>query len=409
MKAITTTGIALLAALCMAAAPALGAEKKGSSESKSAPKVELRNKAKRETRIEPKAKKDAIQQRTPKAKRGVDRKALSKTGAARDTKDLAEKSGITRNLDDPTSPRKLGRKDPSQQGNVSDPSSGNPSGPASQAAEQRAGRGPAPAAGGSSRDGSPVDDARSALPKRASRGVDAGEPGAVANPAGDPLAKAAGVGAPAPTARELQDQSQAAKGDRTGQASTVFRVDIKKPFNEQAGGIVQKDGNITPMPDKNKKKDDDEGEGEQAEDDSDDDADSEQAEATAEWNADCENIDENGFCYDKGDSATRPVDGSVTEYVTPMTDEEIAARRAETQAGLVNPTEEGGRGELADPNRAREIGRSVSPRAGWAIDPGSGEAGGPAPSPGEAPERPDECDLAGGEGAGCGSGGGLSQ
>lgn len=424
MVRIHAVGIALLAAVCMVTAPALGAGKKSTSESKRAESTKRR--------AEKKAKSSATRKTATESKSAADKTTAPKAKSASTTKRNSDSKSKTRVA--PTSKdadrrnaeaaRKRAsetirqapavQRDLDQQGNLGNASSGNPTDPATKAAEQRAGRKAPGASSESAQSTSRLDDARSTAPQEPERALDKSEPGTVANPVADPLAKAGGIASPAPTAEQLQEQSRAAKGDRASQASTVIRVNEQKPFEGQGGGIVDKNAEfkITPIKDET---------GDEAEKNAE--ADDPDAEAEAEKRHDEEEAEEERRAEEKAEeeraeaeaakeraeqeTTTRPNEANATEYITKMTDEEIAARKAETKAGLVNPTGVVGQGEVVDPNRAREIGRTASPRAGWAIDPGTGEAGGPAPTPDEAPERPDECDLAGGAAGDCGAGDGL--
>lgn len=356
MRGITAIGIALLAAVCLAATPAPAKEKKGDrksfSKSRSSKKKSV-SKSKSSTKKSLSTSKSSTEKDF----------STSKSATKLDRKDVEQRQ--PQDLRDMTS-----RKDPSQQGNLGS-SAGSSSDREGLASRMRTGR---KSGGGAS--GPSVEIPGGKEPKATRRAIDSGAPGSVANPVGDPLARTKAVGSAAPTAQELQDQSRAAKGERTSQSSTVFRVkDGSRMVHSTETASGEKKFNETP-----------------------DEAKKREAKEKEEAKRDYE------------ESRYRPSDNPVSENPTPMTDEEIARYQAETKAGLVNPTGVTGGGAAVDPNLAREYGRTASPRVGQAINPGTGEAGGPATSPDGAPSRPDECDLAGGEGAGCGSGdGGLSQ
>jgi len=358
MRGITAIGIALLAAVCLAAGPAPAKEKKGDrksfSKSRSSKKKSFSKKSKSSTKKSLSTSKSSTEEgfSTSKSSTKLDRKGLEPQRKPQDLRDMTS------------------RKDPSRQGNLGS-SAGSSSDREGLASRMRKSR-----TGGGGASGPSVEVPGGKPPKATSRAIDSGAPGSVANPVGDPLAKTKAVGSAAPTARELQDQSRAAKGDRTSQSSTIFRVkDGSRMVHSTETASGEKRFDETPQ---------------------------EAKEREAKEKEEAER--------DREEGRYRPSDNPVSENPTPMTDEEIARYQAETKAGLVNPTGVTGGGAAVDPNRAREFGRTASPRVGQAINPGTGEAGGSAPSPDGAPSRPDECDLAGGAGAGCGSGdGGLGQ
>jgi hypothetical protein len=420
MSRIATFGIALFAAACMAAAPALAEDKKSGSDSKTSKATKTRvdakaksNEKKTSTSSE---KKQTTSRETPKPKPASTTTSIT---APKSKKQIESNSGDSARRAAEADSRSAARarslapevqRELPREGNLENASSSNPTDPSRTAAEQRAGRKTPGSDGASAPSTSLFDESRAEAPTARQSRIDAGTPGTVANPVADPLARADGIASPAPTAEQLQAQSRAAKGDRTSQTSTVFRVNNEIPLGEMGSGLVDKDGEKKIVDPKDTAKAPPEKPEDEPEDDEDPDEAEEQANADAESTADCENVDAQGFCYDKGDDTeTRPNDVNATDYVTRMTDAEAAKYRADTKAGLVNPTGAGASGGVVDPNSAREIGRSASPRAGWAIDPGTGEAGGAAPSANDAPERPDGCDLAGGGAGDCAGGDGLGQ
>jgi len=212
---------------------------------------------------------------------------------------------------------------------------------------------------------SPLDPTRTSLPTRESSSLDP-QTGTVSDPVKDRLDAASNLAAPLPSAQELDEQAQAAKGDRTSQVSTIFRVNIHR----DPAKVVKP---IEPEPE-----------------------------------PDCD-VDSDGNCFhDK--YTPQPDSGSGGEYTSKLTDEQLAARMAEVKQGLVNPTQDAR--PLPDLETLMTREESILQRAGTLINPGTGEAGGLPSTDGASPDAPDRCDLArvaGTPDGECASGDGLKR
>jgi hypothetical protein len=214
---------------------------------------------------------------------------------------------------------------------------------------------------------SPLDPIRTPLPTRETSSLDP-QTGTVSDPVKDRLDAASNLAAPLPSAQELDEQAQAAKGDRTSQVSTIFRVNIHR---DPAKVVKPIEPEPAPEPD-------------------------------------CD-VDSDGNCFhDK--YTPQPDSGSGGEYTSKLTDEQLAARMAEVKQGLVNPTQDAR--PLPDPETLMTREESILQRAGTVINPGTGEAGGLPSTDGASPDAPDRCDLArvaGTPDGECASGDGLKR
>jgi hypothetical protein len=220
---------------------------------------------------------------------------------------------------------------------------------------------------------SPLDPIRTPLPTRETSSLDP-QTGTVSDPVKDRLDAASNLAAPLPSAQELDEQAQAAKGDRTSQVSTIFRVNIHR----DPAKVVKP---IEPEPEPEPQ----------------------------DLGPDCdEDTDGQEFC--DSDYTPQPDSGSGGEYTSKLTDAQLAARMAETKQGLVNPTEDAR--PLPDPDSLMTREESIRQRAGTLINPGTGDAGGLPSTDGASPDAPDRCDLArvaGTPDGECASGDGLKR